>query len=112
MRAGKQVVDAVRPPPSATPLRHAFRQGPFRADQPQDCALPPPAETTPELLLIDKAAGCFLRAPRAFYVSERARLRGWSGLFEGIIKYRHCRQVGLTLSFTSKLCCNLPLIVL
>ena len=77
------------------------RQGPFRADQPQDCALPPPAETTPELLLIDKAAGCFLRAPRAFYVSERARLRGWSGLFEGIIKYRHCRQVGLTLSFTS-----------
>ena len=55
------------------------------------CAAIPP-ETTPELLLIDKAAGCFLRAPRAFYVSERARLRGWSGLFEGIIKYRHCRQ--------------------
>jgi WD40 repeat protein len=47
---GKQIVDAKRPPPAATPLRHAFRRGAFRSDEPQD----------------------------------------W--LFEGVIKYRHCRQ--------------------
>ena len=54
---GKQIVDATKAPPAATPLRHAFRRGAFRADEPQD----------------------------------------W--LFEGVIKYRHCRQAITVPSF-------------